>query len=60
MAIGSGGHFAQSAARALLDHTDLSAKDIVEKGLTIVGDIWCTLITTSPSKNLIVTIKRVR
>jgi ATP-dependent HslUV protease, peptidase subunit HslV len=39
MAIGSGGHFAQSAARALLDHTDLCAKDIVEKSLSIAGDI---------------------
>lgn len=39
IAIGSGGPFAQSAARALLDNTDLSAKEIVEKGLTIAGDI---------------------
>ncbi len=39
MAIGSGGPFAQSAARALLDNTELSAKDIVEKGLTIAADI---------------------
>jgi len=39
MAIGSGGPFAQSAAKALLDNTDLSAHDIVEKGLTIAGDI---------------------
>jgi ATP-dependent HslUV protease subunit HslV len=39
IAIGSGGPFAQSAARALLDNTELSARDIVEKGLTIAGDI---------------------
>lgn len=39
IAIGSGGPFAQSAARALIDNTDLSARDIVEKGLTIAGDI---------------------
>ena len=39
MAIGSGGPYAQSAARALLDNTELSAQEIVEKGLTIAGDI---------------------
>lgn len=39
IAIGSGGPFAQSAARALLDNTELSAREIVEKGLTIAGDI---------------------
>ena len=39
IAIGSGGPFAQSAAKALLHNTDLSAKEIVEKGLTIAGDI---------------------
>jgi len=39
IAIGSGGPFAQSAARALLDNTELSAVDIVEKSLTIAGDI---------------------
>ncbi len=39
IAIGSGGPFAQSAARALLDNTELSARDIVEKGLAIAGDI---------------------
>jgi ATP-dependent HslUV protease subunit HslV len=39
IAIGSGGPFAQSAARALLDNTELSARDIVEKGLGIAGDI---------------------
>jgi ATP-dependent HslUV protease subunit HslV len=39
MAIGSGGPFAQSAARALFDNTELSARDIVEKSLEIAGDI---------------------
>ena len=39
MAIGSGGQFAQAAAMALLDNTKLSARDIVEKGLTIAADI---------------------
>ena len=39
MAIGSGGPYAQSAARALLDNTELSAREIVEKGLTIAADI---------------------
>jgi ATP-dependent HslUV protease subunit HslV len=39
MAIGSGGAFAQAAARAMLDTTELSAREIVEKGLTIAGEI---------------------
>ncbi|MBE0366581.1 HslU--HslV peptidase proteolytic subunit [Pseudoalteromonas citrea] len=39
IAIGSGGNFAQSAATALLENTDLSAVEIVEKSLTIAGDI---------------------
>jgi len=39
MAIGSGGPFAQSAALALLDNTDMSARDIVEKSLGIAADI---------------------
>lgn len=39
VAIGSGGPFAQSAARALLENTELGAKEIVEKSLTIAGDI---------------------
>ncbi|APR68311.1 MAG: ATP-dependent protease subunit HslV [Thalassolituus sp.] len=37
--VGSGGNYALSAARALLDNTELSAKDIVEKSLKIAGDI---------------------
>lgn len=39
MAIGSGGAFAQAAARAMLDTTELSAREIVEKGLEIAGNI---------------------
>jgi ATP-dependent HslUV protease subunit HslV len=39
IAIGSGGPFAQSAARALLDNTELQAREIVEKGLRIAADI---------------------
>jgi len=39
MAIGSGGPFAQSAAMALLDNTELGAREIVEKSLNIAGDI---------------------
>lgn len=39
IAIGSGGHYAQSAARALLDETDLPARDIVAKSLAIAADI---------------------
>ena len=39
MAIGSGGSFAQAAARAMLDTTDLPAREIVERGLMIAADI---------------------
>lgn len=39
IAIGSGGPFAQSAARALLENTELSAKEITEKSLLIAADI---------------------
>jgi ATP-dependent HslUV protease subunit HslV len=39
MAIGSGGAFAQSAARALLQNTELDARTIVEKALNIAADI---------------------
>ena len=38
-AIGSGGAFAQSAARALWENTELSAVDVVKKSLAIAGDI---------------------
>ena len=39
MAIGSGGSFAESAARALVQNTELGAYDIVEKALNIAADI---------------------
>ncbi len=39
VAIGSGGPFAQAAARALLENTELSAKDIVARALDIAADI---------------------
>jgi ATP-dependent HslUV protease, peptidase subunit HslV len=38
-AIGSGGSYAQSAAVALLQNTDLAPSDIVKKSLTIAGDL---------------------
>jgi ATP-dependent HslUV protease subunit HslV len=39
MAIGSGGPYAQAAALALLQNTDLDAREIAEKALHIAGDI---------------------
>jgi ATP-dependent HslUV protease subunit HslV len=39
IAIGSGGPYAQAAAKALLEHSTLPARDIVEKALKIAGDI---------------------
>ncbi|MEJ2764518.1 ATP-dependent protease subunit HslV [Photobacterium sp. MCCC 1A19761] len=39
IAIGSGGNFAQAAATALLENTDLDAREIAEKSLKIAGDI---------------------
>jgi ATP-dependent HslUV protease subunit HslV len=39
IAIGSGGPFAQAAARALLENTALSAEEIVRRALAIAGDI---------------------
>jgi ATP-dependent HslUV protease, peptidase subunit HslV len=39
IAIGSGGPYAQAAARALLENTRLSAREIVDKALNIAGDI---------------------
>jgi ATP-dependent HslUV protease subunit HslV len=38
-AIGSGGSFAMSAAKALLENTDLSARDIAAKAMAIAGQI---------------------
>jgi ATP-dependent HslUV protease subunit HslV len=39
LAIGSGGAYAQAAAQALLENTDLAARTIVEKSLSIAGEI---------------------
>jgi ATP-dependent HslUV protease subunit HslV len=39
IAIGSGGPYAQAAAKALLEHTELAPREIVERALRIAGDI---------------------
>jgi ATP-dependent HslUV protease subunit HslV len=39
MTIGSGGSFAQAAAKALMENTDLSAREIAEKAMRIAGEI---------------------
>jgi ATP-dependent HslUV protease, peptidase subunit HslV len=39
LAIGSGGAYAQAAARALLEHSELSAREIVEHAMRIAGDL---------------------
>lgn len=39
LAIGSGGPYAHSAARALLENTDLSPQEIVKRSLAIAGDL---------------------
>lgn len=39
VAIGSGGGYAQAAARALIQHTDLGAEAVVRQALTIAGEI---------------------
>jgi ATP-dependent HslUV protease subunit HslV len=39
IAIGSGGAYAQSAAKALIDNTELTAEQIVRKSLAIAGEI---------------------
>ncbi|MFB9886396.1 ATP-dependent protease subunit HslV [Balneatrix alpica] len=39
LAIGSGGNFATAAARAMLDHSNLDARQIVEESLKIAADI---------------------
>jgi ATP-dependent HslUV protease subunit HslV len=46
MAIGSGGAYARSAARALLENTGLDARTIVEKSLQIAADVC---IYTNPN-----------
>jgi len=38
-AIGSGGSFAQAAARALIENTDFPPEEIIKKALTIAGDL---------------------
>ena len=48
VAIGSGGPFAQAAARALYENTDLSAKEMVEKSLNIAANI-CIYTNTNIS-----------
>ncbi len=39
ISVGSGGNYALAAAKALFENTDMSAQEIVNKGLTIAGDI---------------------
>ena len=39
LAIGSGGPYAQSAARALLEHTEMAPEEIVKQSLTIAADL---------------------
>jgi ATP-dependent HslUV protease subunit HslV len=39
IAIGSGGAYAQAAAKALVDHTEMGAADIVKKSLEIAGEL---------------------
>ena len=39
IAIGSGGPYAQAAAKALMENSELSAREVVEKALKIAGDI---------------------
>lgn len=46
IAIGSGGPYAQASATALLENTELSAKEIVEKSLNIAGNI-CVYTNTN-------------
>jgi ATP-dependent HslUV protease subunit HslV len=46
LAIGSGGPYALSAARALVKHTELEAKEVVRRGLEIAGEI-CIFTNTN-------------
>jgi ATP-dependent HslUV protease subunit HslV len=39
VAIGSGGSYAQAAARALIEHTELGAEEVVRKSLAIAGEL---------------------
>lgn len=54
LAIGSGGHYAYAAAKALLQNTDYDAKTIVEKSLEIAGDI-CVFTNHSTTIESIIT-----
>lgn len=56
MAIGSGGPYAQSAARALLRNTQLTAREIVEKSLLIAAEICVYTNTHFTLEELITTI----
>ena len=46
VAVGSGGSYARAAARALLTHTELGARDVVEQSLQIAGEICVYSNTT--------------
>lgn len=46
IAIGSGGNFATAAARALVEHTDMTAEQIVRQGLRIAGEL-CVYTNTN-------------
>ena len=46
LAIGSGGSYALAAARALTANTEMSAAEIVQKSLTIAGEI-CVYTNTN-------------
>ncbi|HQX07441.1 MAG TPA: HslU--HslV peptidase proteolytic subunit, partial [Zoogloea sp.] len=39
VAIGSGGAYAQAAARGLIENTELTPEEVVKKSLTIAGDL---------------------
>lgn len=49
IAIGSGGQYALAAAKALINHSDLNAKEIVEKSMEIAASIC---IYTNPNINI--------
>lgn len=51
IAIGSGGAYAQAAATALLENTELDAREIAEKALNIAVIFVCLPTTTTPSKS---------
>ena len=54
MAIGSGGAYAKSAAIALMDNTEMTARDIVVKGLNIAADICIYTNHTQTIEELLV------